>query len=253
MEAIQNLASWSERFDKWADQLEVGRSSRGSSGGGGNGGGEGEAILKELMTLLRLREREVNVRQRTALVEMRKPTPAAYQQAAASLLDTQQKMRDEVHELQGENPEPALEFPLQAVHDSMQEVESFLSKPQTDQVTEQAEGKTIELLSDVINLINEQAERTSSSKSSSSEEMAFLIQMMSQENSTNPGMNPSPKGGGNTAGGATDRPATPFEGDTRGQGGDARTIQRAGGSTANFPTEFREALENYFRAVEKEK
>jgi hypothetical protein len=135
----------------------------------------------------------------------------------------------------------------------MQQVQGLLDKPQTDRQTDLAQTKSIELLSDVINLINEQQQKSknnSSSQTPTADEMAFLMQMMALQNNPSQGMAMNPNGGGSLAGGTTDRPAIPALGDPNAPPGDARTINRASGSTANFPTEFREALENYFQGLE---
>jgi hypothetical protein len=109
------------------------------------------------------------------------------------------------------------------------------------------------LLSDVINLINESQQRKNSSspsQSASAEEMAFLMQMMALQNTPAQGMSATPRGGGSLAGGTTERPSLPTLGDPSAKAADARTVNRASGSTANVPTEFRQALENYFKALE---
>jgi hypothetical protein len=253
MDAVQNLGSWSERLKTWADLLEPKSDDAGSAGGGGEGGAADEALLKELLGLLRVRDREVNLRQRTGLLEKQKAVPEPYQEGAKALASAQSQVREEMSKIQGENPVPALEFPLQDVVDSMQQVQGLLDKPQTDRETDQAQTKSIQLLSDAINLINEQQQHSknnSSSQSASAEEMAFLMQMMALQNNLSQGMAMNPKGGGSLAGGTTDRAAMPVFGDPNASPGDARTVNRASGSTANLPTEFREALENYFHGLE---
>jgi hypothetical protein len=59
------------------------------------------------------------------------------------------------------------------------------------------------------------------------------------------------KPGMNMNGGDTAMAATPVAGNATGKGDAPRTARKAGGSTANAPTEFREALENYYKALEK--
>jgi hypothetical protein len=256
MDAVQNLDSWSQRLKSWANLLEPKSSSSGGGGGGGGGGGskEDEAILKELMALLRARDRELNLRQRTGLLDKQKDQNQTYQQAAKDLAATQGQVKEDVTKIQGENPVPALEFPLQDIVDSMQGVQSLLEKPQTDQETDVAQAKALQQLSDVINLINEQQQRSNSSSSSSSasaEEMAFLMQMMAAQNQPTYAKGLNPHGGGNLSGGTTDRAATPSLGSPNARGGESRSVNHASGSSANFPTEFRDALENYFKAVEQ--
>lgn len=253
MDAMQTMLAWSDRLNGWADLLEPKSDSSGGGGGGGEGSSPDEALLKELLGLLRAREREVNLRRQTVLLERQKPEATAYEQAAKALAATQEQVRETVSTIQGENPVPALEFPLQDIIDAMAGVEELLHKPQTDRETHLAQTKAIELLSDVINLINEQQQRASSSSQqqrASAEEMAFLMQMMRLQSSFGPGQGTNPQGGGNPAGGTTDRAAAAGVGDPAGKMGEDRGVPRASGSTAPAPVEFRDALDNYYRALE---
>jgi hypothetical protein len=255
MDAMQNLTAWSERLTSWAELLEP---KSDGSGGGGGGGGEpsasDEALLKELLGLLRVRDREVNLRQRTGLLERNKAEMPNYTETAQGLGVTQRQVRDDLAKIQGENPVPALEFPLQDIVDSMQGVEGLLQKPQTDRATDLAQTKTIEQLSDIINVINEQQQKSQGSSSSpptpTAEDMAFLMEMMS---SAEPGkaVGLNPNGGGSMAGGTADRAISSVNGDPNAKNADGRTVNRASGITTPTPTEFRDALENYFRGLEK--
>jgi hypothetical protein len=57
--------------------------------------------------------------------------------------------------------------------------------------------------------------------------------------------------GMNFNGGNTDMAATPQNGNATGKADAARIGRKAGGSTASLPAEFRDALENYYKAIEK--
>jgi hypothetical protein len=253
MEAAKNLATWSGRFNEWADKLEPKEKSSSGGGGSGSGGAEGEALLKELMALLRLRESESNLRAQTRLLEKKRTTDqASYQEGAPKISSSQQKLLEDLGKVRKENIFGELEQTLTDSHGAMQAAASLLSKPQTDKVTDQAQIKTIELLSDAINLINEQAQRGGGQQGSAAGESASLIQMMAMENSPSVGMGMGKSPGGSMAGGTTDQPALPQTGDARGKSADARKVGKASGISGSLPTEFREALENYFNAIEKE-
>ena len=254
MEAMQNLVAWSERLGGWADLLEPKSDESGGEGSGGEGSSSDDALIKELLALLRVRNREINLRQRTGLLERQRAEADNYEESAKGLAAAQAEVREQMSVIQGENPAPALEFPLQDIIDSMQGVEGLLNQPRTDRETDLAQTKAINQLSDVINLINEQQQRGNNSKSGktpTAEEMAFLMEMMSQQNQPGQGMGVNPKGGGSMAGGTTDRAATGMPGDPDAKTDDSRTVNRAGGAARALPTEFREALENYFKAVEE--
>ncbi|HXR07711.1 MAG TPA: hypothetical protein VN765_10300, partial [Candidatus Acidoferrum sp.] len=82
-----DLTNWSERFQKWADALEPKSSSQ---GGGGNGQGQPPLDLsQQLIALLRLREKESNLRDQTGVLEWSKDSTPDYKDQAASLAGTQ--------------------------------------------------------------------------------------------------------------------------------------------------------------------
>jgi hypothetical protein len=115
---------------------------------------------------------------------------------------------------------------------------------------------TIQSLSDLVNLINEQAQRPNSQQSQSpgdnqsDEEMQYLLQMM--RNSANArAMSAKPATGMNQAGGATDRAGNRAGGNAAGRGAGARDVHKAGGVMEEPPAEFRDALENYYHGIDQ--
>lgn len=254
MEAIQQLGRWSKQFNAWADLLEPKSNSAGGAGGGGGGQANDLAnfLIQQLLSLLRMREGELNLRERTELLETRREDPRLYQDGAKTLFSGQRQLLKKLAQMQMDNPFPPLEDPLGEIFDAMQGAEALLGVPQTDAATVDSETKSIEVLSDVINLINEQIQRGGSSQSNASEEMAFLLQMMSPESRQTTGMTMSRNPGRSTMGGNTQQPAGPLQGDAQGKSPDARGVNKTSSVIENLPTEFREALENYFNALEKE-
>jgi hypothetical protein len=227
-------------------------SSSGSGAGAGEGGNQMNQLLNQLLSLLRLREGEINVRDRTQVLDQQKDDPGRYQDVAQTLYGTQRKLQKAVVEMQLQNQLPPLIEPFKEIYEAMQDVGTLLGEPQTGAATQAAETKAVEVLSDVINLINEQAKKEGASQAASQQQMAFLLQMMAQEKSQSQGMAVGRNPGRSTAGGTTDRPTTPLEGDAQGKGADARNVNKASGVIGNLPTEFRDALENYFHEIEKE-
>jgi hypothetical protein len=134
-----------------------------------------------------------------------------------------------------------------------------LEKPQTDETTDQSQVKSVDLLTDLINLINEQAQRPPPSsqpqqaqqQQTSAEDMAFLTQMMknARDNKNKPMQNPGQNDNNN--GGSANRAGGPISGNVQGKGAAARNVSKASGVIQNAPAEFRDALENYYKAVEK--
>ena len=255
MSAIQNLGDWSDRLNAWAAILEP-KSDKSDSGNGGQSNQGDEAALKELMALLRVRDREVGLRHRTGLLDKEKANPEVFGKGVKVLAADQEKVRGDVTKIQSENPIPALEFPLQDIIDTMAKAEGLLNERDTGRETDLVQTRAIEQVSDLINLINEQQQRGNNNRSSQSAseaaaEMNFLMQMMAAQAKPAFGAALNPLGGGNRAGGTTDRASDATLGGANGQAGEARRVSRASGNAANLPTEFRDALENYFKAMEK--
>jgi hypothetical protein len=255
-----DLTNWSGRFQKWADDLQP----KSDSAGGGSGQGQPPLDLtKQLIALLRLRLSESNLRDQTGVLEWSKPTIPDYNQQAASLATTQGNLGQALDLIHDATPVPAFDEPFHQVATAMHEAQELLAKPQTDAVTDGTEARSVDELSDLINLINEAAQRAQQqaqqqqeqAAGNSAEEMAFLTRMMRNANPNSPpGMQPPPPGGpggGNLSGGTTDQTGSPTSGDASGRGAAGRNVNKAAGVIQNSPVEFREALENYFHNVEK--
>jgi hypothetical protein len=140
---------------------------------------------------------------------------------------------------------------------TMKEVLRVLRQPQTSKPADDAEAKTIDSLSDLINLINEQAQRSSPQPSpgesgSSEEEMQFLLQM-ARNAAHGKAFAAQPNHGLNSPGGSTSRAGGPLSGDAAGKGASGRAVNQAAGVIENAPAEFRDALENYYHGLEQPK
>lgn len=255
MEAMHNLALWSERFESWAAKLEP-KSEEGSGSGSGEGGGEQDnSALKQLLGLLRMREKQVNIQERTRLLDERVEEKITYRDGAVLLAASQTKLNRDMTKQAVENTFAMLEEAYNDTIVSMNDVEGLLDRPRTDQVTRSAQDKSIAFMTDLVNLLNEQAKRSSSSSSGQgqgqeSEQMAFLMQMMAPQPSQ--GMQAGQTPGANMSGGTTDRASEPGGSEeSSGKAGEERAVRKSSGVPQNYPTEFREALENYYRALEQ--
>ena len=251
MEASRNSATWAVKFTEWAEKLEP----KEYCEGGGNGQGEGKKqvdMTKVLVALLKLRQAEINVRGQTSLLEEQRANKT-YKEAAKELLSAQKQLTANLHTLLVENLFEQLDAAFSETQKAMRETEALLSKPRTDAQTVAAENRAIENLTDLINLINEQAKRSNKSSpqsSESAEDMSMLMQM-GKSDQLGQGMPSEKSGGGNTTGGTTDRVPGASSGESSGKAPGERKVARASGAVKNAPVEFREALENYFKAVEE--
>jgi hypothetical protein len=255
MEASGGLGQWSERFRTWGDKLEPKPE---SSGGGQGSGGKSKKkdLTEQLIALLRLRENEMTLRDQTSVLDQQKGEPSTFKDRANSLLDTQKKLAGDLQKIDRDADMAQLEPAFSQTASAMSGVESVLQAPQTGPPADQAEVKTIDSLSDLVNLINEQAQgpnpKQSPGNPASAEEMAFLLRMM-QNTANAKAMALQPATGLNRAGGTTERPGNPVNGNMAGKGGPARNVNKASGVIENSPVEFRDALDNYFHGIEQSK
>lgn len=259
MEAMQNLADWAGKMIAWADKLEPeeeeGDESSSAEGAGGGGGEEDNAALKQLLALLRMREKQANIQGRTRLLNDHITEKETWRDGAVLLAASQGKLNSDITRQAIENPYAILEAPYEDALTAMSDVEELLDQPRTDQVTHSAQDKSVAMLSDLINMLNEQAKRKNNSKQSQSEaantgEMDFLMQKMGQDGGQ--GMSQAPQPGRNNNGGTTSQAGNNPSGDMEGGSGNERGSRRSSGVPTDYPTEFREALEGYFRALEAE-
>ena len=241
MEAMKNLAVWSKKFGAWADLLDPPKKDDGG-GGEGQGGEQSDDIMKLLVAYIRMRATELNLHDRTRLLEEQKATDPGWEQSTKKLAENQRSLREDLFRMQLENKHDFLKEPLLDTTETMRDAEIQLFKPDTGAETVKAEVKSIEHLSDIINLINEQIQRNNSqSQSSQPQDAEFVMQMVAQPNT--PGMN--------TAGGTTNDRNRATPGDPRSKLDPGARKGRTSGTTRALPAEFREAIENFFKATEQ--
>ena len=228
---------FSKKFDEWAAVIEdAQKDDPDTSDSQGESGQMSEAALRRLLALLRLRQAEENVRENTTALEELKEGRPNYREDSKLLSVFQSFVADDLQKLADAGPS---EF-LPKAHEAMTEADKLLNKPRTDKPTYDAE-------TDAINLIDAEIKAMmKSGKGKGAGMMGMLSQMMGMGAGSSPGQS--------MMGGTTDKRNTPITGATRGAGDDARTTSKtAGRATRAVPTEFREALQNYYKAVDQPK
>jgi hypothetical protein len=256
MDASASLAQWSERFAAWGDKLEPKSAAAGGQGASASGEEKKQQDLtKQLIALLRLREQQLNVRDDADALEQSKGDAKDYADQARSLAARQEKISGGVEQVHHDTPIEALDPAFADTTGAMAQAQSFLNKPETDKPADEAQVKAVDSLTDLINLINEQAQKPKPQSSpspgqSASEEMQFLLQAMKQSSSSQ-AMGLKPATGLNHNGGSTDRAGRAVAGDARGQTGPGRTVQKSSGSGESVPAEYRDALDNYYHGLEQ--
>jgi hypothetical protein len=255
MEASENLGQWSDRFQKWSEKLEPKSSGQGQGSSSGSGQKKND-LTQQLIALLRLRESEMNLRDQTSVVDQDKDRAESYRKRAESLSKEQEKQAGNLESIHKKTPIKQIDPAFAQAAGAMTKVGGLLNAPQTGKPADDAEVAVVESLSDLVNLINEQAQRPDSkqspspSDSKSDEEMQFLMQMM-RNSAGGKVMAAKPATGLNRAGGSTDRAGGSLGGNAAGKGAGARNVHKAGGTTEETPAEFREALDNYYHGIEQ--
>ena len=257
MEASANLGQWSDRFQKWSEKLEPKSDGKGQGNSPGSSGSQqNDDLTEQLIALLRLRESEMTLRDQTSLLDQDKAKKDLYPARAAALSDTQDKLAGDLEGVHKKTPIKQLDQAFSDVSTAMNTTAKILGEPQTGKPADDAEMASIQSLSDLVNLINEQAQRPNQQQSQSSgdkqsdEEMQFLMQMM-RDSANAKAMAAKPATGLNRAGGTTDRASARASGNSTGKGAAARDVHKAGGAMEEPPAEFREALENYYHGIDQ--
>jgi len=244
--AMQEAAGWSQRFSQWADRLGSGDRSRAAAEMQGGTMSEQEMkemlkMLKQALALMRIRQQEETLRERTRMSEEQKANNPNYKEDAQALASMQQQLKEEIQKLQKEMGDSSLAGQLEPVAQAMGEAGSLLGKPQTDEPTVEAETRAIDQLTKVLNAMMSQCQGGQGGQC-----MGILMQMMGMGNGT------GRTGGGSTAGGTTDQSNMAVTGNVDGKAADPRAPEKTSGRESKpLPMEFRDALQGYFNAIEQ--
>lgn len=261
MQAVENLADWAEQFHQWAELLNP-DSSQNPGGGDGNGSnGENATDLTQLlMSLLRLRENELTLRAQTQLLNQKRDsknnpnaktptTPKFPSEQATQLAQSQIRIQEKLNAAITENPLPEIDVVLQEANNQMDKVTQLLQQNQTGEPTIAGETDAVHILTDAVNLINEQARRKNPDDAGIARQIAIMMQMASIEQGQTTSSQPSASG--NQTGGNTNQSAQGQAGNAAGNANNPGNVPRFSRQTANPPTEFRRAFEHYFQKLEQ--
>ncbi|HTG44553.1 MAG TPA: hypothetical protein VK633_08475, partial [Verrucomicrobiae bacterium] len=237
-QAMQEAGKLASQFNAWAKRLEASKKPSDQAGEGDQAGDKvDEAALERLLALLRVRQGEVNLRQHTQVLDQIKKGRSSYLEDSGMLSVRQSLLVDDVKDLQEQDPGKFLGQTKAA----MGEAQNLLQKPRTDDPTVAAETDAVNLLeAEIMAMVDSQDGKSQAQGAA----MAMLMQMMGMN-----GMGKKP--GANFAGGDTDKASGPITGNTTGNGDREReTGKTTGRDTRPVPVEYREALQNYHKAIE---
>jgi len=191
--------------------------------------------MKALMALMQIRQQEDALRDRTGVLDQQRSTDQHYNEETRDTANQQEEVRAGVEKLRSAPEFPVPSESLAPVSKAMQETTALLNKPDTGDLTIGTETDAVNMLDEII-----LAQAKKSGKG-----MSSLMRMMGVGHGNTPG--------GSTAGGDTDKPNIHVSGSRSGAVDEARhVVQAAGNGGAPLPAEFREAIQNYQRAIEQE-
>lgn len=228
---IEESAVWSAYFKEWADMLV--KDSGGKDGGEGEQEQLSEKDMEVLIELIRLRHGEESLREQTRMLEERKDGNVNYGMDARKLAKKQNELDDAVLSLQRKVKNRKIKMLLEKIDGEMLNAEVYLKRPQTD-------SETVAIQTEIIELLAGAMDQCSGGQKSGLSMM--LMQMM--------GMGKA--GGGSNAGGSTDLGNMSFDELDSSQAYDPGSPDTVGGVDRNWPEEFREFIEAYHEALEKE-
>lgn len=225
--ALDQAEAWAEQFEEWAKILDEAKKSNGQSTA--QSGPMSKEMLELLLSLLKLRQGESNLRDQTRFADSQRHLLPELKRHADRLVEEQLRLMEETQAIRTKYPIPALRRTLGEVHELMDSVRLLLDEPRVDVATVSAESAVIEMLS---NLLRSQCQ---------GQGMAALSGLFGM-----PGMG----GGGNPALAESDI-ETGFSGGTNaGSDPESRSVEKLSGRSAReTPAEFRDALESFYNAL----
>jgi len=240
VKAIADTDSWAKRFNAWADRLDS-SGGRDNEGGGGGDSPSAEA-MRIMMDLLRIAQQEDALRTQTRATDRLQPGKRQHKARSRRLLDKQLGLLADVNVMTADAWSPLLYDLLEEVAHAMDDAGELLERPQTDGETIAAETEVIELLTRACGSCQSQCNSAAA---------GMLAQMMAQlvkSQGKKPGQG-SVAGGESKFAGNAQIDGQPAAGSV----GESRSVEKTSGriDPATIPEEFREAVEQYFRAMEE--
>ncbi len=257
MQSVENLARWADQFDAWAKRIEPEPQDGSGEGGEGESGFSQDDLMQLLVAMIRMRADQDNIRGRTAMLEEQKARDPGYDDRAADLAADQGTLNIKMQGVAQNNPVEVLDSVMKETVESTAATLDLLEEPDTGLATAAAQKRSIELMTDIINLINEQSQQQNQQQQQSGQqqkEQEFLMEMAEQQQGQQPGQMPGAMPGMGPRDGDPTAPGGRAPGDGQGKGATARRVDRgAGGKGAErvIASEFREVMESYFKNVEK--
>ncbi len=241
-QAAGEVQRWAKSLDDWAALLDEKKD--GGGGGGGGGGGEmSEEAMKFMLALLRAIQNQEQLRRDTVGLEAEKEQVADYVQQAERLSVAESELSRTVADLAKKLDPSEARNNIEDAQGLMEQVSLAMREPRTDREVQADMGSAIELL---LSLFESNCQ---GGQCQGSQMLAMMAQKLGLQMRLGAGAGAS--GGGSRAGG----PFGGAGGTVTGGTGSGGAAERGGDSVtdvapAEFPTEYRGLLEQFFQKVE---
>ena len=239
---VQTSATLAKDFNRWAKMLSNAGDSK--AGGGCKGGGCEEIDMEMLMDILRMIQKEQNIREKTRAVERAGKNDQRRSKNTKELAEEQKKLQKTLAEtIKKAKKCPKAQAMLAKVGKIMKEVEGLLRKPETGKTTVAAETEVVERLAGAFS----QACKGGAGKKPGSKMMASLMKMLMKQ-----GSGAGSSSGGGMSGGSTDAANKQFGGSGFSGTKPPKTSSGAtGASGGKIPEEFKSDIEAFLKKRRK--
>jgi hypothetical protein len=236
---VRTSAALSKDFTRWAKMLSNSDDSK-SGAGCGKGGCSQEIDMEMLMDILRMIQKEQNIREQTRAVEKAGEKDPRRSENTGELADEQKRLKKTLAKtIKKAGKCPKARAMLAKVGKVMDEVEQRLRKPETGKGTIAAETEVVERLAGAFS----QACKGNAGQQPGAKMMAALMKMLMKQ-----GRGVGSSSGGSMAGGSTDAANKHFNGTefsgTRRPKNSNGAIGESGG---RIPEEFKSDIEAFLK------
>ena len=232
-QAIGTAHALKDKLNSWANKLEAAANS--DAGKNENSGNQAEVEADVSLGLMRARIKQESLREQTRTAEEIKGNQPAHAALSKELEHMQAQLATDTHDLQAKTKSPQVAHGVEQVAGQMETVAGRFREKVTDSGTIALQNGVIEAIAAML----QSAQSPSSSTESSEQEKA--AQTTAQ------------KPGGHPGGGTTDRANERFGGNAAGLAPDSRKIRRGSGAeTETLPAEYRDVMQDFFRAADAE-
>lgn len=250
--ALNDLTLWRKRFSRWAEILENQVSQMNQAGG--EGSSSSKDFSKEILNLLKIRNEQKVVLQKTIFSDKQDTLPKK-KEWMVELSKRQNKLAVDLTDTQISLANEPLNPLFDEAHTAMSSAVQLLNQNLSGAKTQQNQENAKNIISDLINLLIEGQANGNTNESEKDFSMLDFLLMEQAEGSPKRGESKSPtpgkKGGGSNQSGKSEKSSTRTEGPQNESRNRIRKPYTGATIKPNIPSEFKEAMQRYYKAIEK--